>query len=87
MTIIIIVDREVVLDVGVPTKIGVPVNADAEMVPDTVSGEVNVVATETQLFPFQYSMTLALVKLGFETLTTTETDELKAPLFEAIDTS
>jgi hypothetical protein len=56
-------------------------------VPDAVSGAVIVVATETQLFPFQYSMTLELVKLGSETLTVAETFELKAPLLEVIETS
>ena len=70
-TITIIVNRGIALDFGVPTTMGVPVKADAGIVPDTVSGEVNVVATKTQVLPFQYSMTLALVKLGFEMLTVT----------------
>jgi len=71
----------------VPTAMSVPVKADAGIVPDTVSGEVNVVATETQVFPFQYSMTLVLVKIGFEMLTVTETSELKVPLLEVTRTS
>ena len=72
---------------GLPTTKKVPVKADAGTVPDTVSGAVNVVATETQLFPFQYSMTLALLKAGFEMLTFTEMPELKAPLLEVTETS
>jgi hypothetical protein len=68
---------------GLPTTIGVPVKADAGIVPETVSGAVNLVVTETQLFPFQYSITLALVKVGFEMLTVTETPEPNAPLLEA----
>jgi hypothetical protein len=78
----IIANKEVPLDFGMPTKIGDPFKADAGTSPTTVSGAVNVVATETQPFPFQYSMTLALVKLGFEILKATETSEPKAPLLE-----
>ena len=48
---------------------GVPVKADAGKAADTVWGAVNVVATETQVVPFQYSMALVLVKLGLEMLT------------------
>ena len=70
-----------------PTKIGVAVKADAGIVPNTVSSPVKVVATETQELPFQYSMILELVKLGFEMLTVAKTFELKAPLLEAIETS
>ena len=84
ITITVIGNEEVALDVGMPTKIGVPFKAEPETVPDTVSGAVNVVATETQLCPFQYSMTLALVKMGFEMLKAAETPEPKAPLFEDI---
>ena len=86
-TITIIVNRGIALDFGVPTTMGVPFKADAGIVPDTVSGAVNVVATETQVLPFQYSMTLVLLKLGFEMLTVTETSELKAPLLEVTETS
>ena len=48
------------------TAIGVPVNSLTGKVPDTVSGEVKVVATETQLSPSQYEMTLWELKLGSE---------------------
>ena len=75
------------LDLGVPTTMGVPVNADAGTVPEIVSGAVNLVVTETQLFPFQYSMTLALVKIEFDMLIVTETSDPKAPLVEATLTS
>jgi hypothetical protein len=70
-----------------PTARRVPVKSDAGTVADTVSGAVNVVASEIQLLPFQYSTTLALVKLGFEMLTLAETVELKAPLLELTWTS
>ncbi len=46
-------ELEVVVVFGVPTAIGVPVRADAGMVHDTVCGAVNLVAAETQVFPFQ----------------------------------
>jgi hypothetical protein len=72
---------------GMPTAMMVPVKADAGMVPDTVWGGVKVVATETHPFPFQYLITLALVKLGFEKLTVTETPEPRAPLLEVTLTS
>lgn len=72
---------------GMPTASRVPVNSEAGMVPDTVSGVVNVVATETQLFPFQYSITLESVKLGFVMLMVEETSEPKAPLLEVTLTS
>jgi len=78
--------KAVTLGLGMPTKIEVPFKADARMVLDTVSGVVNLVATETQVFPFQYSRTLELVKLGFEMLTVAETPELKAPLLEITET-
>ena len=72
---------------GTPTARTVPVKSDAGMVPDTVSGVVKVVATETQLFPFQYSITLALLKLGFIMLMVADTPEPKAPLLEVTLTS
>lgn len=77
----------VTLDLGMPTKIEVPVKADAGIVPKTVSGPVKVVATETQVLPFQYSMTLEPLKLGFEMLTVAETLELKASPLELTETS
>ena len=61
-----------------PTASRVPVKADAGMVPETVSGAVNVVSTMTQLAPSQYSITLALVKVGLEIVTVTSTPEPKA---------
>ena len=70
-----------------PTKTAVPVKADAGSVLETTSGAVNVVASWTQLFPFQYSITLALVKLGFAMLTLAETPELKASLLEMTEMS
>ena len=73
----------VVLGFSVPTAKRVPVKADAGTAPTKVSGAVNAVGTETQLLPFQYSKTLARVKLGFEMLIFTDTPELKAPLLEA----
>ena len=75
-----------VLDFGFPTKIGAPVKTEAGIVKDTVSGAVNVVATDIQVFSFQYSMTLVLLKLGLETLTVPETSELKASPFEVTST-
>ena len=71
-----------------PTTIGVPFKADAGMVPDTVSGAVNVVGiTWTQVAPFQYSMTLAGVKLGFVMVTTALTPGPKGPLLEVTEMS
>jgi hypothetical protein len=81
------------LDFGVPTKIGVPAKAEAgiascalaliaPIMQDTVSGAVNVVATDVHVFPSQYSMTLALLKLGSDMFNVPETSELKAPPFE-----
>lgn len=67
-----------------PTATGVPVKADAGILQDTVSGAVKVVATETQVLPFQYSMMLKLLKLGFEIVMVAETPEVKAPLLEVI---
>jgi hypothetical protein len=75
-------DVKAPLVVDVPTAKRVPVKADAGTVPDTLSGAVNVVATETQLPPFQYIITLALPKREFEMLIFTDTPELKAPLLE-----
>ena len=73
---------------GMPTASRVPVSADAGMVPETVWGAVNVVSTETQLEPSQYSMTLALVKVGLEIVTVTSTPEPRAaPLVEVTLTS
>ena len=54
---------------GTPTRIGVPPRAEAGISAETVSGAVKAVATETQLCPFQYSMTLAEVKAGLVMLT------------------
>ena len=85
-----IVERElveVVLELGVPTAINVPENADAGITATTVSGWAKDVATDTQLFPFQYSTTLAAVKFGFEMLRVTRTSELKGPLLETMETS
>lgn len=75
------------LDLGTPTENMVPVKADAGIVPETVSGAVNDVATEIQRFPFQYSTTHALVKLGLEIVITAETSEPKTPLLEETLTS
>jgi hypothetical protein len=86
------------LDFGAPTKIGVPVKAEAGIAAwalvllalitqDKVSGAVNVVATDVQAFPFQYSMSLALLKFGLDMLTVPETSELKAPPFEMTSTA
>ena len=108
ITTAIIIVREValngnveVLDFGIPTKIDVPVKAEAGIAAralalislialikqDTVSGAVNVVATDVQAFPFQYSITLALLKLGLDMLTVPETSELKAPPLEVTSTA
>lgn len=65
----------------------VPVKAEAGTVPITVSGALKVVGTETQALPSQYSMTLSLVKLGFEIFTVTSIPEPKAPLVEMTLTS
>jgi len=72
---------------GVPTEKMDAVKADAGTVPDTVSGAVNVVATETHVSPFQYSITLARVKPGFDMATVTEMSEPKDPLLEETSTS
>lgn len=79
---IIINRREAGLDSGIPTKTETSFKAEAGTAPDTVFGAVNVVATETHLFPFQYSMMLALLKMGFEKLKSAETPEPKVPVFE-----
>ena len=54
---------------SMPTTMGVPVKAEAEIVPDTMLSWLNIVEIETQPFPFQYSITLAFVKFGFEMVT------------------
>ena len=68
-------------DFLVPTKIVVPAKAEAGIVPDTVSGVVNLVATEIQFIPFQYAMILELLKLGLEMAMSPKTSEFKAPTF------
>lgn len=75
-------DESVECGLGTSTKIGVPVKADKGRTPDTVFGAVNVVGIETHVFPLQYFMTLADVKLGFVMVTVTETLELKLPLLD-----
>jgi hypothetical protein len=91
--IVVIIAREVALNVnvkvfgfGFPTTIGAPVKTEAGIVHDTVSGAVNLVATDIQVSSFQYSMTLVLLKLGLEKLTVPETSELKASPFEVTST-
>ncbi len=80
---------------GFPTRIGVPVKTEAGMaacafscalraliMQDAVSGAVNVVSTGVQMLPFQYLITLALLKLGSEKANVPETS-LKASPFDA----
>ena len=72
---------------GMVTTMGVPFKTEAGILPETVSGAVNLVVTETKSPPYQYSISLALVKVGFEMLTDAETPEPMAPLLEVTLTS
>lgn len=76
-----------VADFGVPTAIGVPVKADAGIMADNVCGDENVVAVETQVLPFQYSIMLDSVKFEFVMLTVAAASGLKGSPFEVTLTS